>query len=153
MKRIFFHFLISALFFSCTKDKPTGPAGTEGLDIMAPRLTFLGVTPASVKEYTDSLTFQIAYRDSDGDLGENNPDIQNLFVVDNRISVTYGFRIPQLAPSGSNITIEGTIDVVLPNTGITDGSTSQKATFGIFAKDRAGNQSNTVQSAEITVTQ
>lgn len=148
--KFFYFFIVGLLFSACAKDKAPTPPGYGGF---GPRLQFISVTPSSVKQFSDSLVFQISYRDSDGDLGENNPSAFNLFLLDKRVNVTYQYRIPQLAPTGSNITITGLLDLVLAHTAITDGSTSQKAVFGIYAKDRAGNVSDTVSSTEITITE
>jgi hypothetical protein len=116
-----------------------------------PEVSVVSVSPGTVKELTDSLVFVLHYKDGDGDLGENNPDALNLFVQDNRIGETEAFRIPQLAPTGADISIEGDLQVVLPNTGITDGSSSQTATFTLWVRDRAGHESNKVASPAVTV--
>lgn len=136
---------------SCNKDNGIKPPDAPFPFPLAPKIKFESVAPTTISEYKDSITFQISYRDSDGDLGENNPNISNLFLIDNRINVTYNFRISQLAPDNANITISGNIAVVLPNTGITDNSSSQKADYTIYVKDRAGNTSNFVTSSQITV--
>jgi hypothetical protein len=117
-----------------------------------PELTFVSATPSSLTEYSSDVEFIISYTDGDGDLGENNDDIKNLFLTDNRINIIYQFRIQQLAPSGSGIPIKGNLKVILPSsgTGITDGSTQQSGTFSIYCVDRAGNQSNTVTSSLVT---
>lgn len=130
----------------CKKDK-------VDLTSPVPSIELISVTPGTVTELEDSLVFTIAYRDGDGDLGENTPDVVNLFIVDNRIGLEEGFRIPQLAPDGAEIAIAGTLNVVLPGTGITDNSTSQTATFNVYLRDRAGNPSNTEVSEEITIVQ
>lgn len=105
-----------------------------------------------VVEFQDSLVFNIKYRDNDGDLGENNPNVKNLFITDNRIGIVYDYRIQQLAPTGSAIAIEGTLQVVLNSVARTDTSLAQEsATFSVYVKDRAGNKSNVVTSGAITI--
>lgn len=143
-----FIFIYTAVFFiafsSCKKDDATIS------DI--PAIEFVSVTPASVTEYQDKITFTISYTDGNGDLGENNPDVKNLFLTDSRNNVTYKYRIQQLAPEGSSIAIKGTLSVILNNTGITNGSTSQTFTYSLYVVDRAGNQSNIVTSSPVVVT-
>lgn len=117
-----------------------------------PEITLVTVTPTSITEYQDSIVFEVYYRDGNGDLGENDPDAENLFIKDNRINVTHAYRISELAPTGSNIAIQGTLNVVLNNTGITDGSNQQTATFDVWVVDRANNQSNIETSSAITIT-
>lgn len=137
---------IIVLFAACKKDEDTKMSNI-------PSLEFVSVTPSNAKEFIDSLVFTVRYKDGNGDLGENNPDVKNLFLVDNRIGITYEYRISQLAPTGSSIATEGNLNVVLQNIVITDSSTQQNATFSIYVKDRAGNVSNTVTSGTIVVTQ
>lgn len=128
---------------SCKKDKITYSE--------IPEIEFLSVSPQVVTEFEDDLTFTIKYLDGDGDLGENNPDVVNLFLSDQRINITHEFRINQLSPSGSSIPIAGQLNVVLKGLGITDGSIQQAATFSIYVVDRAGNVSNTVVSNPVTI--
>jgi hypothetical protein len=68
-----------------------------------PEIEFVSVTPTSLKEYSAPLSFTIKYRDGDGNLGENNADVKNLYLTDNRINVTYTYRIQQLAPDNSSV--------------------------------------------------
>jgi len=138
-------FLFAALSFSsCHKDDP--------IDSKTPTIELVSVSSTNVLE-GDPLTFRIKYTDGDGDLGENNADAHNLFLVDNRVNVTYEYRIQELAPSGSSLIIRGNLDIELKTTAITNGSTSQQVTYSIYLKDRAGNQSNTVTTESITIHQ
>ena len=137
-------FFIAAALSSCEKD--------PGEISPIPEIEFVSVTPQNVHEYTDSLVFTISYRDGDGDLGENDPDAENFFLADSRNNVIYKFRIPQLSPDNSTIAIEGKVHATLANTAIIDGSASQTFAYSIYVKDRAGNQSNTVTSSQVTVT-
>ena len=138
--------LISVLvaFSSCKKDEPLVSA--------IPKVEFISISPAEVKEYKDEIVIKIAYLDGDGDLGENNPNVSNLFVVDLRDTITYEFRIQQLSPEGADIAIRGNLNVILSNSAITDGSASQTVNYALFVKDRAGNMSNIVFSTPINVT-
>ena len=71
-----------------------------------PYIEFVRVSPKQVQAFEDNLIFTIFYQDGDGDLGENNPDLHNLFLKDNRNDIVYEYRIEQLAPDGANITIQ-----------------------------------------------
>ncbi len=134
----------ATLLGSCKKDAPVYS------DV--PQIKLESVSPSSVKEYKEAVVFVISYEDGDGDLGEDSPDVKNLFITDNRIGVTYEYRIPQLAPQGAGIIIRGNLSVSIRNTGITDGSSSQTVTYSVHLLDRAGHESNTVTSTAITVT-
>ena len=129
---------------SCKKSEPIS---------VVPQIEFVSVTPQNVHQFTDSLVFKISYKDGDGDLGENNSNAENFFLTDSRNNVTYKFRIPQLAPDNANIIIQGNLNITLDNTSIIGSSSSETFTYSIYVKDRAGNQSNTVTSSQVTVVQ
>lgn len=135
--------LVVLIFSSCKKDE-------DGLSVV-PQLTFESISPTSIEEFEGPITFRISYQDGDGDLGENNPNVKNLFLQDQRNGITYEYRIQELAPQGADIAIIGTIDIVLNTTSITDGSNEQEVTFDIYAIDRAGNSSNTITSSPLTI--
>lgn len=116
-----------------------------------PEISFESVAPSTVTEYQDSLVFNISYRDGNGDLGENNTDNDNLFIQDSRNSVTYGFRIQQLAPNDADIAIQGNLSITLPNTAIVNDGASETVSYTIWIVDRAGNESNKVTSSSVTV--
>lgn len=142
-KYVFFLFFLFAIISSCKKDENTIS------DI--PAIEFVSVSPGQVQEYQDEITFTISYTDGNGDLGENDPDVKNLFLTDSRNGVTYQYRIQQLAPDGSSIAIKGNLSVILNNTGITDGSNSQTFNYSLYVVDRAGNQSNSITTSPIVV--
>ena len=141
---------ISVLLFAAFAFAFTGCKKDEAIDSNVPTIELESVSSTNVLE-GDPLTFKIKYTDGDGDLGENNPDAHNLFLTDNRVNVTYEYRIQELSPSGSTIIIRGHLNVELNSTAITDGSNSQSVTYSIHVVDRAGNQSNTVTSSAITI--
>ena len=136
--------LILIVLFSCKKEEVISDT---------PIIDFVSISPTTAQEYTDDIIITISYTDGDGDLGENNPDIYNLFAEDNRNNIIYYFRIPELSPSVSTITIEGNFNITINGTGITDGTASQKVNYDIYIKDRAGNTSNKVTTSSITIQQ
>ena len=136
--------LLLIFLFSCKKENPIS-------DI--PEIAFISISPTIVQEFSDEITVNISYSDKNGDLGENNPDVKNMFVKDNRNEIVYEYRIPELTPSGSNISIQGNFDIKISGTGITDESSSQKVDYDIYVKDRAANKSNTITTSSITIQQ
>lgn len=135
----------AVIFSACKKDD-------VDLTDPVPQILNVTVNPTSVVEFEDEIIFSVEYRDGDGDLGENNPDVTNLFVIDNRVGITESFRISQIAPDGASVPITGTLQVELPSTGITDNSSSQTVNYTIYMVDRAGNESNRFTTTDITVT-
>lgn len=144
MKKLLFLFLSMVLISSCKKD--------DSLEISTtPAIEFVSITPSTATEYQDKITITISYKDGDGNLGENTADVKNLFLTDTRNNVTYQYRIPQLAPTGESVAIEGNLPIELPNTAIINGANSQTVSYTVYIKDRAGNVSNTVTTSAITI--
>ena len=143
MKNIYFLLLIGAIALSsCKKDEVLSEA---------PSIEFTSISPTSATAYTDEIIITIDYRDQNGDLGENDPDVNNCYITDSRNNVTYEFRIPQLSPDNSTITIDGSLEIKLQSIGISDNTSSESATFSVYIEDRAGNQSNTVTTTAINI--
>ena len=141
MKNIIYLIAI-VLLFSCKKE-----------EAMSPFLLFESISPTTAQEYTDDIIIAISYSDINGDLGENDPDIHNLFVEDNRNGIVYQFRIPHLAPDNNSIAIEGDFNITINGSGITDESSNQQVNYAVYVTDRAGNKSNTITTSTITIQQ
>ena len=137
-------FVTIVLISSCKKEDPVSFDPT-------PKIEYIGISPTVANEYTDSVTVTIKYNDGDGDLGENATGVKNCFVTDNRIGITYQYRIQQLAPDGASIPIEGNLNIELGGQGITDNSNQQSVSYTIYVVDRAGHQSNSVTTSAISI--
>lgn len=116
-----------------------------------PNIEFVSISPTSVAEFQDEVIVTIKYRDGDGDLGENTPNVKNLFVTDSRNNVEYSYRVQQLAPSEADINIEGQLEINLKTLSVVGTGDSESATFIIYIVDRAGNESNSITTSAITV--
>ena len=82
---------IIAFISGCKKDEVTFPP--------EPSISMVSITHLGPKQYKDPVTITIHYEDGDGDLGENNDQVKNCFVTDNRINIIYEYRIKQLKPA------------------------------------------------------
>tara|TARA_B100000768_G_scaffold142155_1_gene133972 strand:+ start:226 stop:657 length:432 start_codon:yes stop_codon:yes gene_type:complete len=138
------YILIVILLFACKKDDALS---------LAPTIEYQSISPLTAQEYIDDIIITISYTDEDGDLGENSPDIDNLFIEDSRNGIVYHFRIPQLAPNGYQIDMQGIFNITINGSGITNSSNSQQVNYVIYVKDRAGNKSNTITTPNITIQQ
>ncbi len=119
-----------------------------------PEIELDEVAPLAVRQFEDSIKFTISYIDGNGDLGTTDPDEHTIELIDNRANLLFTYHLSPRAPTGAEISIQGTLDIILENTIILDPmNTSETATFSIRIRDRAGNWSNTVTSEEITITQ
>jgi hypothetical protein len=136
--------LTAAAFFSSCKKNDDAYSET-------PEIEFISVSSQHIRANHDSLVIIIAYKDGDGDLGENDTDAKNLFVRDNRNNVTYKFRIKQLAPDNAVIAIKGQLAIVLQSVPLVYGSAPEQVAYEIYLTDRKGNRSNTVRTSVITV--
>jgi len=114
-----------------------------------PEIELISVNPTQVVSFRDSIVFEVEYTDGDGDLGSMTED--NFFIEDDRIQVTHGFRVQEIVPNGERVPITGSLRITLPNTLITDGSSSQQVTFTLHMIDQAGNESNRVSTPPVTV--
>lgn len=129
-------------FVSCKKDNKAGAA---------PVISLISVSTTSMKEFKDSLTILISYTDENGDIGEDDPDKNDLKVKDRRLSEADYYFVKPLAPPGSDIKISGTIAVQVKNTFLLGTGSSEITQFDIQLKDRSGHWSNTVNSPQITI--
>ena len=134
------------LFFGgCKKEAPISNT---------PSIKFISMTPSTVTKNNeaDKIVITFEFTDGNGDLGDNTPDMKNLFCTDSRNNVTYEFRIPQLAPDNANIIITGQQAFDLPPQGfVDDNHTTETTTYSNYVKDRSGNQSNTIQTSTLVI--
>lgn len=141
---------LTLFLFSCKKDDSSPNPAIS----IVPEIELRSVSPGTVHNLTDSLLFVISYVDGDGDLGDYDPDTLSLWITDNRFPLTEKFHIIPLAPQGTSIVISGELKVILDHIILKDQSAvSETATFTVKLKDRAGNWSNSVTSAPVTVLQ
>lgn len=143
MRNIVLGLMFALIIVSCKKEEVVFEA--------TPNIEFVSITPNNVTEFEDAVTVTIKYRDGDGDLGENDPEVKNLYVTDSRNSVQYSYRVQQLAPSDAEINIEGELAIDLKTLSVVGSGDSESASFDIYIVDRAGNQSNTISTTSITV--
>jgi hypothetical protein len=127
----------------CKKDPPEFP--------VEPTISFVNYGPMQVQEFQDSVAFSIAYEDGDGDLGDAGTGDNNLFLVDKRIPLTYGYRLRDLVPGSASASIKGVVNFTLPNTVIVGSGTQESATFEVYLKDQAGHESNRLVTNAITI--
>jgi len=108
---------------------------------------------------TDSVFVSFNFEDGDGDLGKDQ--ILDLFVIDNRTDEIYNnFSIPMLPEQGAGNGISGQISFKIFSTccifpdGIPPCESpteypDNELSLSIYIVDRAGNQSNTIQTSTI----
>jgi hypothetical protein len=113
---------------------------------------------------TDSLFVRISYTDGDGDLGFSDKDTsQSIFIIDTRSGfIQDRFKIPQIPDQGTANGIFGEMRILLFTTccifpqGIPPCSSPRQfptdtVVYEIYIVDRAGNESNRIQTTPITL--
>ena len=156
MKRnsgIFFSLCILLVLSACS----TGPVFDE-----TPEISFVSISPGPVQQFQDEFVITIHFQDGDGDLGDDNEEVRNLFVrhtIPGLDTVAYDFKIPNLTPDTKNPSIQGNIDITVsapPLSSFIPGNppvTEEEAIFRVWLMDRAGNVSNEILTDPILIVQ
>lgn len=149
MKNIFFSISIALFLFSCKKEKGNDPLPKIS---DTPAITNVSLSSSSINQF-DDLIFTISYTDGNGDLGEEDADINSIFITDRRDNtIIHEFHLQPLAPVGTNTTIQGDLKVHLNNVILLNQTNaSESARFDVKITDRAGNNSNVVTTSSVTI--
>lgn len=118
-----------------------------------PSITLVSIKPTAFKQFSDSIELVLSYEDGDGDLGNDNPDVNSLEVKDSRLTKPDYYFVQPLAPLGSKIHIKGNLKLKLKNMFLLGSGSTETTFLDVRIKDRAGNWSNVVKSPELTITQ
>ena len=142
-KRLYFCLALLFSVAGCKKDDIEFP--------IEPSIEIVSISPLSAHQYSDPVIITIKYNDGDGDLGENKDGVKNCFVTDNRLGITYEFRIKQLAPDGASIPISGKLNIDIGSQIITDSTVQQSVNYSLYVVDRAGHKSNSATTQTIVI--
>ena len=127
-----------------------------------PELTFEGLSSTRMVQSDvnlDSTVLFLSFTDGDGDIGSEQE--LNLFITDTRDDfLAARYRLPFVPVAGSNNGISGDIQLVLYTTCCTfpngqapctssDQFPTDTVVYEIYMVDRAGNESNVVQTSPI----
>lgn len=138
--------LLPLLMGTACRDGASPPLPPE------PVIELRSAGPPTLVALRDSVVFELAYTDGNGDIGFADADSAVVYVTDERFPLTEGFHIPPLAPEEAEIAITGVLTIVLPRTILEDPEAlSEQVVFSLRLRDRAGNWSNTVQSPALLV--
>ena len=160
MKNIFRIALIFfgiALLAACTKEEIKTKENDKNPPVGdIPEIELLNVTPTTVRQYVDSIAFTIKYIDGNGDLGNADPDIPSITLIDNRDPdlLVFHYHLSPRTPEGSDLAIQGELTIVLASSILLNSANeTESTTFSISLTGRAGNESNIVETGSITITQ
>ncbi len=116
-----------------------------------PRIALVKIEPTEVKQFTDSLKITFTYEDGDGDLGNDNADINSLEVQDERLTKADYYHVPPMAPVDAKVRIKGKMTMNLRNVFLLGTGNLETTSFTVRIKDRTGNWSNPIKTPEITI--
>jgi hypothetical protein len=158
MKSLFFSLIIGLfLFLAACATPPDYP--------IEPYIEFISLSKNSMLQSSipnkDSTLLTLYFTDGDGDLGSD--DSLAIFLIDKRDDFKQpGFRIPFIGEQGVGKGISGELYIAIPTTCcyFEDGRTpceksssgeTDEVIYEIYIKDRAGNMSNKIDIAPITL--
>ncbi len=118
---------------------------------LTPAIVIDSISADTIVEFEEALIVTLTYEDGDGDLGNPDPNVNSLFVKDQRLEMQDEYYVYPLAPVGENISITGKLTVELNTTFILGNGTAEQTKFTLYLVDRAGNKSNEVTTGFITI--
>ncbi len=117
-----------------------------------PAIELVSLSHDTIRQYEDVLVITIAYKDGDGDLGFPNPEEYALFVRDIRLATFDAFYVGPLAPPDANVPIKGQLNIEFPSLFLFGNGAVEQTRFEIKMIDRAGNESNLLETKLIAIT-
>ena len=118
---------------------------------LSPRIELLELSQTSLVQFKDQLKIRISYEDGDGDLGNLDADVNSIFIKDSRLTSPDEYYLAPLTPEDANVSIQGTLELKLSPTFLLGNGDRETIVYSIYLIDRAGNQSNIIETEEITV--
>ena len=128
-------------FAACKKDEESN----------GPVITFISISPNSLVQYSEPVYIRIGYTDLNGDIGFENPAMYALSVKDNRLANPDFYHVPPLAPIGSNVAIQGELEIKINTLFLLGNGTEELTSFTLKIQDRAGNWSEEISTAQVTI--
>ncbi|MFN0275473.1 MAG: hypothetical protein ACKVPJ_07000 [Chitinophagales bacterium] len=138
--------LIITLSFSACVKPPEYP--------IEPFIEFVSIDKTSFSEVSGDVTMLITiyFEDGDGDIGGGLDDSLNMYWEDSRIPGYFiPFKIPFVELQGNHDDISGNIYVTWDNDCIDFTSTSESFYYNIYIVDRAGHESNIIQTPGLSI--
>lgn len=132
---------IAFLLGSCAKDEETE----------APVISDLVVSPMIVEEFNDTVSVSFIYEDIDGDIGQEDPNINSIFIRDSRLEAADEYHISPQTPDQLQLDIQGSISLRLNNLFILGNDSTESVVLTVTMVDRAGNISNELVSDSVLV--
>ena len=134
-------------FSGCNKveeNEPYSPTSS------IPKISIEKLSPSSIKQF-ETIVFHIRYTDGDGDIGNQDADIESLEILDTRDDILHSFHVPPQSPT-TGIAITGVLIVELENLILMDQNNStEDVVFEVRLRDNKQNWSKVVESSPVTI--
>lgn len=144
-------FILLLLFAACMFGTGCTKVDTSPTFPIEPHIRLIQINQEEIIEFQDTLEILLSYEDGDGDLGNLNPDVPGLVVKDGRLSEPDSFHLQPLAPQGANVSIQGELLVRLPQLFLLGNGMTESTRFKIKLLDRAGHESNEIETPQIKI--
>ena len=116
----------------------------------APYIEFLSITPDSVTQFTDQVTINLRFEDTQGNLGHSNPDSLTMYVKDSRLSQADYFHLPPFTPDTS-LNINGQLQINVGSPYLFGNGGVEYVKYNIKVRDYSGLWSNEIITSEISI--
>jgi len=117
-----------------------------------PVIGLVSISQDTIRQYEDVLSIRISYKDGDGDIGFEDPEEYALYVRDIRLEAFDGFYVGPLAPPDAQVPIQGELNIEFPSLFLFGNGTVEQTRFEIKMIDRAGNESNLIETDFVAIT-
>lgn len=136
--------LLGSTFYGCE---------TTVLPVVAgpPSIVYVDIQPRTITEFADSIIITFSYKDPNGDVGYDDPNIMSLAVQDMRLENPDWYHVRMLAPEGEELDIHGELRLEIRNSFLLGTGATETTSYQLMLKDRAGNESNVIQTDPITI--
>jgi len=124
-----------------------------------PEIEFLSISKSEVLQAIDTFRIAFSYTDGDGDIGLDldDPD-NNVIITDSRTGFEETFKVPVIPQQGATNGISGKISLLVfascclnsnPICLPTPNANPEEIVYTVRMFDKAGNESNTIQTSPI----
>lgn len=136
--------LVLLALVSCTKevDELSFPA--------VPAIRLVAQSDTTLDSFADTLRLTLAYEDGDGDLGGIDSESW-VYVQDARLTRPDRFAFGKLSDTDGRRSIQGTLVLALGPYFTLGNAPEETLELEVWVTDRAGNRSNTISPAAITL--
>lgn len=117
-----------------------------------PLIGLVSISQDTIRQYEDVLSIRISYKDGDGDIGFEDPEEYALYVRDIRLEAFDGFYVGPLAPPDAQVPIQGELNIEFPSLFLFGNGAVEQTRFEIKMIDRAGNESNLIETDFVAIT-